>query len=145
MRSPSSPTCAESESRLDRISGGASNAIRARPPTCYHRRMKTLLLAVALAACGGKSKPSESETTNLGSARDPANLGSAAPIATDKPAAPSDKGGVIEMEGNDATSMADARKRMAAQCGEGKYTITQEGAERAGPKESVWRIHYQCQ
>jgi hypothetical protein len=108
--------------------------------------MKTVAAALALAltlACGGKPKPTEAPA-NKDVAPPPANKvdeGTGVAKVTER----KQTGGVIELGGDRAKAMEDASKQMDAHCGQGNYTITQEGEEAvAGGQNTVWRVHYSC-
>jgi hypothetical protein len=111
-------------------------------------RVRSTLLAAALFACGGTSKPAPAPISNTTSS-------TTVDTSTGEPARVImrySSGGVIELSGDRSRAMAEAEKAMAAHCGADAYTITQEGEEAiktdtsgATPRTATaWRVHYQC-
>ena len=53
------------------------------------------------------------------------------------------QGGVIELRGDHPAALDAASKDMIAHCGEGNYTITEEGEE-VIDGGVAWQLHYEC-
>jgi hypothetical protein len=103
--------------------------------------MRSIALALLLAACGGSSQKPVQNTAPAGGAAAPSQEPGTARVDTK-----TTDGGVISFVGDREAAMAAATKAMADHCGAGNYVITQEGEEvtdlEAGKPE--WRIHYRC-
>jgi hypothetical protein len=107
--------------------------------------MKTLALLVLVACGGSQTKSISNETTKP---PEPAKTES----GEGKVVSRTQSGGVIELQGDRGQALDRANEEMAAHCGPGNYTITQEGEEAIDHDGSgsttitttAWRVHYQC-
>jgi hypothetical protein len=113
--------------------------------------MNRIVVVLALAACGGKSKPAEPVANTAPTQALPTPIDDRNIRVVQRGSA----GGVIELLGDRDAAMRAADKEMASTCGAGRYVITQEGEEAiadpnaspSGPPtrtETAWRVHYQC-
>jgi hypothetical protein len=126
------------------VIAGQPPARAAAPAAWYGRwvtssRSRSLLLLIVLlaAACGGSSRPKTVENAAPPSGK---------PAGTARVDLRSRDQGVITLLGDRAAAMEAAAKEMAAHCGDGAYTITQEGEDSDGEGASAeWRVHYRCE
>ncbi len=123
---------------VDALAPFAAPAGVALPASSWLVSARACLIALLLAACGG---PQPAPLTSAaGSAAAPGQeLGKARVDLRTM------DGGVISLIGDREAAMTAANRTMAEHCGEGAYTITQEGEELDdGSGKPEWRVHYQC-